>query len=66
MPLPNRGVLESLPAEVLARAQWWERHLVEILTGAPTEAGLPAQPRPEYDPLRTSLRQRELAKVAER
>jgi putative transposase len=32
-PLPARGVLDGLPAEVAGRAQWWERHVSEVLTG---------------------------------
>jgi putative transposase len=59
------GLLERLPAEVLATAQWWERHLVEVLTGVPPDAPPGAAPRPEYDPARRSLRQRELAKHVE-
>ena len=39
-PLPARGVLDGLPAEVARRAQWWERHVTEVLTGVP--AGSPA------------------------
>jgi putative transposase len=64
-PLPARGVLEGLPADVVERAQWWERHVLEVLTGAPPGSLRGAAPRPEYDPLRRSLRQRELAKVEE-
>ena len=37
-PLPARGVLDGLPAEVAGRAQWWERHVTEVLTGVPAEA----------------------------
>jgi putative transposase len=38
-PLPGRGLLEGLPEQVLARAEWWEQHLLEVLTGTPP--GLP-------------------------
>lgn len=64
-PLPPRAVLEGLPADVVERAEWWERHVSEVLTGvsAGSRPGTPA--RAEYDPLRTSLRQREITKVAE-
>jgi len=55
---------ELLPEEVRASAQWWEQHLVEVLTGVPPDAAPGTAPRPEYDPRRCSLRQRELAKHA--
>lgn len=64
-PLPPRGVLEGLPAEVLDKAEWWERHLVEVLTGLVPDAATGASTRPEYDPLRATLRQREISKIDE-
>jgi transposase InsO family protein len=64
-PLPARGVLDGLPAGVAARAQWWERHVTEVLTGVPAGSPPGTIARAEYDPLRVSLRQRELSKVAE-
>ena len=64
-PLPARGVLDGLPAEVAGRAQWRERHVTEVLTGVPAGSPPGAVARAEYDPLRVSLRQRELSKVAE-
>jgi putative transposase len=64
-PLPPFGQLDRLPADVLATARWWERHLVELLTGVAPDAPAGSAPRPEYDPARRSLRQRELAKHAE-
>ncbi len=64
-PLPARGVLDGLPAEVAGRAQWWERHVTEVLAGVPAGSPPGTAARPEYDPLRVSLRQRELSKVAE-
>jgi putative transposase len=63
--LPPQGLLDSLPAEVADQARWWERHVVEVITGVPPEAGKRARPRPEYDPAARTLRQRELAKVGE-
>ena len=39
--------------------------MAEVLSGLPADAGPDAVPRPEYDPAVTSLRQREIAKVAE-
>jgi putative transposase len=62
---PAVSGLEQLPEEVRASARWWERHLVEVLTGAPPDAVPGTAPRPEYDPKTRSLRQRELAKHAE-
>ena len=64
-PLAPSGLLDQLPAEVAEEARWWERHLVEILTGLPPEHEPDAAPKPEYDPGTVSLRQRELAKAAE-
>ena len=63
--LPPQGLLDSLPAEVVEQACWWERHIVEVITGVPLDAGRKARPRPEYDPSTRSLRQRELATVGE-
>lgn len=62
--LSGQATIEQLPQEARARAQWWEQHLVEVLTGVGPDAAPGAAPRPEYDPARHSLRQRELAKHA--
>jgi hypothetical protein len=59
------GLLDGLPEEVLAEAREWERHLVEVETGLPPDAGPGMVPRPEYDPAVSSLIQRERAKAAE-
>jgi putative transposase len=59
------GLLDGLPEEVLAEAREWERHLVEVETGLPPDAGPGVMPRPEYDPAVCSLLQRERAKAAE-
>ncbi|WP_405819827.1 integrase [Streptomyces sp. NBC_01390] len=63
-PLPEAGVLEGLPEEAVQRAEWWRRHLTELLTGRP-DGDTNGPVRAEYDPTVHSLRQRELAKVAE-
>ena len=47
-PLPARGVLDGLPAEVAGRAQWWERQVTEVLTGVP--AGKPGGHGPGSQP----------------
>ncbi|MFE0272175.1 Mu transposase C-terminal domain-containing protein [Streptomyces sp. NPDC058992] len=63
-PLPEEGVLDGLPDEVVERARWWQRHLTELITGRPD--GDPHTPvKAEYDPEVRSVRQRELAKLAE-
>ena len=65
VPLAPQPVLDRLPAETAETARWWERHLIEVITGVPPGSPPGTRPRPEYDPARRSLRQRELAKHAE-
>jgi putative transposase len=62
--VPASGVLEGLPPEVVERARWWQRHLVELMTGRPPE-GPDGVVLAQYDPQIHSLRQRELTKLAE-
>ncbi|MBY6386611.1 DDE-type integrase/transposase/recombinase (plasmid) [Rhodococcus erythropolis] len=57
--------LADVPANATERARDWERHVVEVQTGLPPGADPGATPRPEYDPARTTIRQREAAKAAE-
>jgi len=64
-PLPPSGLLDGVPEPAAERARWWERHIMEVLAGIPAGLGSAAVAKPEYDPGRVSLRQRELAKVAE-
>ncbi|WP_432127471.1 integrase [Streptomyces sp. bgisy082] len=67
-PLPElepSGLLSTLPAPVLAAAQEWERHVVEVETGLPSDAAPGSTPRPEYDPATRSLAERDAAKAAE-
>lgn len=63
--LPPQGLLDALPAEAAEQARWWERHIIEVVTGVPPEAASGARPRLEYDPESRTLRQREMAKVGE-
>lgn len=52
------GLLESLPANVVADAQRWREHLVEVETGLPPDSGPGVTPRAGYDPAITSLAHR--------
>jgi putative transposase len=63
--LTSEEALSDVPEPAVERARWWERHLIEVLTGRRAGTESDARPRPEYDPTRVSLRQRELAKLAE-
>src|SRR5262249_38075170 len=63
--LPQVSVLEGLPAEAVDEARWWERHIVEVLTGLPPDAEDGTVPRPEYDPGTATRPRREQAKAAE-
>ena len=57
---------DALPPRIRERAVWLEAHVTEVLDGIPmTEDGIGCAPRPEYDVTRTTLRQRELAKIGE-
>ena len=62
VPMAPQPALERLPAETVETARWWERHLIEVITGVPPGSPPGTGPRPDYDPARRSLRQRELAK----
>lgn len=63
--LTRLGLLEAVPAPVLERARWWERHIVEVETGRPPDAEADSAPAPDYDPARHTLAEREAAKAAE-
>jgi putative transposase len=59
------GLLESLPAEVVAEAEQWRDHLVEVETGLPPNPDPGVRPRPGYDPQTTTLAQRQRTKADE-
>ena len=45
--------LERLPAETVETARWWERHLIEVITGVP-----PLQPADHGAPARRAAGER--------
>ncbi|MBT8227487.1 MAG: DDE-type integrase/transposase/recombinase [Dactylosporangium sp.] len=59
------GLLDALPADVLAAAKQWECHIVEVETGLEPHPPPDAIPKPEYDPARHSLAERQRTKGAE-
>jgi hypothetical protein len=59
------GLLDGLPAKVLQDAREWERHLVEVEIGLAPDAPAGAEPRPGFDPVATSVADRDRAKAAE-
>lgn len=63
--LTSSALLDGVPPEATRQALWWERHLVEVIAGLPPEHERGARVKPQYDPTLRSLRQREIAKVAE-
>ena len=63
-PWPEMG-LEGLPAAAVEEASWWEAHIAEVVYGLRPDAPAGTRPRPQYDPERTSLTERERAKAAE-
>jgi hypothetical protein len=46
VPMAPQPALERLPVETVEAARWWERHLVEVITGVPPESPAPAPARP--------------------
>jgi hypothetical protein len=63
--MPRVSALDGLSGEALRDALWWQRHIVEVLTGIPPDAEEGTVPRPEYDPAVVTLTRREHAKAAE-
>ncbi|WP_229813531.1 integrase catalytic domain-containing protein [Lentzea flava] len=56
------SLLETLPPDVVARARDWERHVLEVETGLTPGA---TAPRSGFDPVATTVEQRDQAKAAE-
>ena len=61
----SAAALGGVPEEAVKDAVWWERHVVEVLTGTPPDAPPETVARPGYDPAAFTLAQREQAKAAE-
>ena len=57
--------MEGLPAAAVEAASWWESHIAEVVYGLCPDAPAGSRPRPQYDPERTSLTEREKTKAAE-
>ncbi|MGW6738976.1 transposase [Streptomyces sp. NPDC055013] len=63
--VPPWGLLESVPERERERALAWQRHIREVETGLPGGPAGGGTPRPEYDPARRSMAEREQAKADE-
>jgi hypothetical protein len=63
--VPPTARIAEFPQTAAEQARWWEGHILEVLDGLPPDAPAGAVPRPEFDPGRTSLAQRERTKAAE-
>lgn len=65
--VPQWGLFETVPPAARQRALAWLPHIREVETGLPhpAESPEPARPRPEYDPERWTLAQRDAAKAKE-
>jgi len=51
--------------EAWEQARFWEKHVVEVISGALPTASATAECKPQFDPRGTTLAQREAAKAAE-
>jgi putative transposase len=56
------GLLPNVAQPATVQARWWERHVLEVITGRDPQA---AAARPEYDPRTRTVAEREAAKAAE-
>ena len=59
------GLIDALPAQVVARARQWQAHVVEVETGLPPDAPVGARPAQPYDPALHTLAERDAPKAAE-
>jgi len=64
-PLCSEEMLAGIPEAAVEKALWWERHIIEVLTGRPPGSPPGTRPLPQFDSAKRSLRQRELAKLEE-
>ncbi|BBA95234.1 putative transposase [Actinacidiphila reveromycinica] len=62
---PQWGLFQSVPLPAQERALAWQRHIREVETGLPGAPGDGGVPRPQYDPARWTLAQREQAEADE-
>lgn len=62
---PAPALWETVPLAAQERALAWLRHIREVETGLPGGAASGGTPRPEYDPARRSMAEREQAKADE-
>jgi len=56
------GLLPDAVEPAVAQARWWERHVLEVITGRDPQT---AAARPQYDPQTRTVADREAAKAAE-
>ncbi|WP_197084689.1 DDE-type integrase/transposase/recombinase [Saccharothrix sp. ST-888] len=63
--VPPTSRLAEFPKSAADQALWWEKHILEVLHGLTPDAPRGSVPRPEFDPGRHSLAERERAKAAE-
>lgn len=59
------GDPSAVEGDAMAVAHWWEPHVIEVLSGVPWCAAAGTPPRPEFDPARHTLAEREQAKAEE-
>ncbi len=63
--VPRWGLFETAPAAAREKALAWQRHVWEVECGLPGGPGSGGAVRPQYDPERHTLAERERAKAEE-